>query len=72
VRRPMPGAHLASAPDISPCMCKLWTLGIGVLCEREQLAIIHRGLVAIARGFCRVRGPIVAPEQVRFALLGCR
>jgi len=51
-------------------MCKLWTLGIGVLCEREQLAIIHRGLVAIARGFCRVRGPIVAPEPVRFALLG--
>jgi hypothetical protein len=41
--------------------CKLWTLDIGVLCEREQLTIIL-GLVAIA---CRVLGPLYPRNRRR-------
>src|SRR5260370_6780867 len=62
---------LASPPNISPCVCELWALGIGVLREREQLTINHRGLVAVARGLCRACGPIVPTEAVRLALLRC-
>src|SRR5258708_4040672 len=61
----------ASPPDISSCACELRALGIGVLCEREQLAVIHRGLVTIAGSLCGARGAIVSAEAVRLALLRC-
>src|SRR5260221_8106498 len=62
---------LASPPDVSPCVCEFWTLGIGVLRDREQLTVIHGGLVAIACGLCGARGAVVSSKAVRFALLRC-
>ncbi len=62
---------LASPPDISSCACELGTLSIGAPCECEKLAVIHSGLIMIARDLCGARCPMVSAEAVRLALLRC-